>query len=58
MQALANPDKYGEKGSDKTHITTQGLENADVVGNDGMTTNDAQTIQKFLLKLVKELPVK
>ena len=58
MQALAKPDKYGEKGSDKTHITTQGLENADVVGNDGMTTNDAQTIQKFLLKLVKELPVK
>ena len=58
MQALANPNKYGESGSDKTHITKQGIENADVIGNDGMTTNDAQAIQRYLLKLVTELPIK
>jgi len=58
MQALANPNKYGESGSDKSHITKQGIENADVTGNDGMTTNDAQAIQKYLLKLVSELPIK
>ena len=58
MQALANPNKYGENGSDKSHITKQGIENADVIGNDGMTTGDAQAIQRYLLKLVTELPIK
>ena len=58
MQALANPNKYGESGTEKSHITKQGIENADVTGNDGMTTNDAQAIQRYLLKLVTELPIK
>ena len=30
MQALANPDKYGIKGSESSHITAQGTINADV----------------------------
>ena len=59
MQAIANPSKYGEDGSDKNHITAQGRINADVAGNgDGMTNGDALAIQKYKLSLVKELPVK
>lgn len=57
MQSLANPNKYGQNGTDKTHITEQGTENADCTGNDGVTTLDAQTIQLYLLKLIPELPV-
>ena len=58
MQSISNPDKYGEDGSDKNHITAQGKINADVAGkNDGITNNDALTIQKFKLALIKELPV-
>ena len=58
MQALANPNKYGLNGSEKTHITAQGLKNADVIGNDGMTTEDAGTIQRYLLHIITEIPVK
>lgn len=51
MQSLANPDKYKLEG--------QALDNADVDGsNDGVTGNDALTIQKYLLKLINELPYK
>jgi hypothetical protein len=57
MQALANPNKYGLNGSEKTHITAQGIKNADVVGNNGMTTEDAGTIQRYLLHIIDELPV-
>ena len=57
MQALANPDKYGLNGTEKTHITAQGIENADVIGNDGMTTEDAGTIQRYLLHIIDEIPV-
>ena len=58
MQAIANPSKFGEKGTDKQHITAQGIKNADVVGNgDGMTNNDALGIQRYKLALVKELPI-
>ncbi len=58
MQAIANPSKYGEKGSDKTHITAQGIKNADVAGNnDGMTNSDALGIQKYKLSLVTKLPI-
>ncbi|MBO4493114.1 MAG: CotH kinase family protein [Ruminococcus sp.] len=57
MQALANPNKYGENGSDSRHITKQGLLNADCSGNnDGVTTGDAAAIQKHLLGLIKNLP--
>ena len=49
MQSLANPNKY--------QLTDQGKYNADVYeAGTGITTNDAQTIQKYLLGLVKTLP--
>ena len=52
MQALANPNKYGENGSDKNHLTSAGKENADIEGDeDGMTNLDALAIQKRLLGL-------
>ena len=57
MQSIANMDRYGIKGSDDTHITEQGLANADVYENgSGITGNDALAIQKFLLDLISELP--
>ena len=58
MQALANPGKYGTKGTDKSHITEQGAANADVEGGNGLTANDALAIQKYLLGSVSSLPVK
>ena len=52
MQSLANPDKYGENGTDEHHITDNGKKNADIAGdNDGITNADALAIQKKLLKL-------
>ena len=57
MQSLANPSKYGINGSEPSHITLQGINNADVIGNDGMTNLDALTIQKYKLGLVDSLPV-
>ena len=45
-------------GRDEKRITAQGVKNADVSGNDGMTTGDAVVIQKYLLHLVTELPQK
>lgn len=52
MQSLANPNKYGENGTDKNHITELGKKNADITGdNDGITNADALAIQKKLLKL-------
>ena len=58
MQALANPNKYGVNGKDAKRITAQGVKNADVSGNDGMTTGDAVVIQKYLLHLITEIPQK
>ena len=57
MQSLANPDKYGTKGTDKTHLTAQGEKNADCesAGN-GITNKDALAIQKYMLKLIEKLP--
>ena len=50
MQSLANPDKYGLTGTDKNHITLDGLERGAVTtGNKSVTTNDALEIQLFLL---------
>ncbi|WP_296574537.1 glycoside hydrolase family 9 protein [Ruminococcus sp.] len=57
MQALANPNKFGVTGSDEHHITQQGALNADVIGKDGMTNEDAVTIQKYLLKLITSLQI-
>ncbi len=57
MQAQSNPAKFGENGSDPTHMTAQGIINGDVSGNgDGITSKDALTIQKYLLGLLSELP--
>ncbi|EWM52415.1 glycoside hydrolase family 9 protein [Ruminococcus flavefaciens] len=56
MQALANPDKYGENGSDKNHLTESGKELADVDrGTVGLTGDDAVRIQEYLLKKVSSL---
>jgi hypothetical protein len=52
MQALANPDRFGINGTDENHITEQGIENADIAGNnDGITTTDALAVQLILLGL-------
>ncbi|WP_028517013.1 glycoside hydrolase family 9 protein [Ruminococcus flavefaciens] len=59
MQSLANPNKYGVDGTDKSHITEQGIANGDVYDNGSkLTTNDAQTLQKYLLHVITELPEK
>ena len=59
LQAIGNPDAYGENGTDKSHITKQGAINGDVVNvGDGLTNSDALAIQEYLLKLVSELPKK
>ena len=59
MQSLSNPDKYGLKGSDPSHITDQGLKNADCYNTgDGVTNNDALAIQKYKLEIISELPEK
>jgi len=59
MQSLANPNKYGKNGTDDHHLTEEGAANADVEGNgNGITTNDAQAIQLYLLGRYKSLPVK
>lgn len=50
MQSLANPNKYGINGTDETHITEQGIINADFK-DDGLTNEDALLIQKKLLRL-------
>ena len=58
MQANSNPDKYGLNGSDPTHITEQGMLNADVYenGTSGVTNQDALSIQKWRLELIPALP--
>ena len=50
MQALANPNKYGEDGTAENHLNEQGRVNGDMDG-DGLTVGDAQKIQKKLLGL-------
>ena len=57
MQSIANPTSYGVNGTTPSHITEQGKLNSDVTGhNDGVTNNDALTIQKYCLKLISSLP--
>ena len=58
MQSLASPNKYGLSGSEPTHITKQGLDNADCTGSKGVTTSDAQSIQRYLLGIIPSLPEK
>ena len=59
MQYLGNPDAYGVGGSDKNAITEQGMINADCYNTgDGVTNNDALSIQKYMLKLISALPEK
>ena len=57
MQALANPNKYGENGTALNHLTGLGRLNADMDG-DGLTVGDAQAIQMKLLGFTEnEAPV-
>ena len=50
MQSLANPNKYGEYGTDARHLTAQGKINGDVDKFiAGITANDALRIQEYLL---------
>lgn len=60
MQANSNPDKYGINGSDPSHITAQGMLNADVYdnGKSGVTNEDALMIQKFKLSFIASLDPK
>lgn len=53
MQALANPNRYGEKAEEYMGITALGKLNADMNG-DGLTVGDALTIQRKLLGLDDE----
>ena len=48
MQSISNPNKYGENGTDDSHLTAKGRINGDMNG-DGLTVGDAQAIQKILL---------
>lgn len=57
LQALANKDKYGLEGTDPTHITEQGMANADCnLSRDGVTTADALAVQKSIIGLIT-LPI-
>lgn len=52
MQSIANPNRYGLKGSESSHLTAAGAKNGDVVGNNGITGADALGIQEYILGLV------
>lgn len=57
MQAIGNPDAYGLNGTDKTHITEKGMNNADVANRgDGLTSQDAIAVQRLILELIDKLP--
>lgn len=57
LQSLANSDVFGVSGSDANHITNRGAANADVYDNgSGLTSQDALSIQKYLLRLITKLP--
>ena len=48
MQSLANPNQFGENGSDQAHITREGIQNGDVnMRGNGITNLDALAIQKY-----------
>ncbi|WP_366509115.1 dockerin type I repeat-containing protein [Ruminococcus sp.] len=50
MQALANPNKYGEFSTEYNYLTAHGRLNGDMNG-DGLTSGDALAIQRKLLGL-------
>ncbi len=50
MQALANPNKFGEFNTEFNYLTALGRLNGDMNG-DGLTVGDAQAIQRKLLGL-------
>jgi hypothetical protein len=54
MQSICNPNKYGVNGTDAHHITEQGKTNGDVDRN-GLTNQDASSVQKFLLGIIADL---
>ncbi|HOH86916.1 MAG TPA: dockerin type I repeat-containing protein, partial [Ruminococcus sp.] len=54
MQSLANPDKYGENGTAEKPLTKLGRKNGDVNSN-GLSADDALSIQKFLLHIIPSL---
>lgn len=57
LQSIAAPDNYGVNGKNENHITKQGELNGDVSENgNGLTSKDALAIQKFLIKIITELP--
>ena len=59
MQFLANPNKYGLEGTEKQHITQEGIANSDCdQSTSGVTLSDALAIQKLLLKIISLLPIK
>ena len=59
MQKISNPSKYDVNGTDKNHITAQGVINGDCCDvGDGITNKDALAIQKYKLGLIKTLPEK
>ncbi|MCR5600368.1 MAG: CotH kinase family protein [Ruminococcus sp.] len=56
MQSIANPDKYGLRGTEPSAITEKGSLQADVdISTKGVTGNDALKIQKYLLRLISSL---
>lgn len=56
LQSIGNPDAYGIKGTDPSHITEKGMKNADVYENgSGLTSNDAIRIQQHILELIDNL---
>ena len=57
MQSIANPSKYGQEGTESTHLTRDGALNGDVYENGtGITAQDALSIQKYKLNLIDKLP--
>lgn len=57
LQCLGNPDLFGLEGTDPNHITEQGHRNSDVSNTgDGLTNKDSLAIQRYILKLIPQLP--
>ena len=57
MQCVSNPTKFSINSTVSGHITKQGEKNADVCSiGDGITSKDALSIQKYMLKLIPSLP--
>lgn len=57
MQASLNPKKYGVNGTNKDHITAEGVRYADVDGDGDISPKDALAVQKYSLKLIDKLPL-